>query len=442
MIFALPTHDGPGPNLPVPEINATAYLNLLRGDWLRRLPGLAETLLLVLAGAMAGFGLGRLRPMKAAGVAVLASLLVVIVAAWSAWQLRVWFPWLVVSAVQVPVALGCSVLVRTARWQRDAESGWRVEAESAAEEPQVVSPRQEFVPSAGRLDARPAIPEPVLEPHPPVPDHVLLRCVGNGAYGEVWLARDAIGTHHAVKIVYRGRFPNAAPFEREFKGIQRFTPISRSHQGFVHVLHVGRNDERGYFYYIMELGDDVASGQQIDPRTYAPKNLAKVLEGCINLPVPECVEIMLSLAAALDYLHQQRLIHRDIKPSNIIFMNGQPKLADIGLVTEMESDGQDVSDLGTKGYIAPEGPGTAAADVYSLGKVLYEMSMGRGRDAFPELPTNIFDRADQSELMQLNRIILKACENDPARRYQTAAELRADLLAQWPRAQGVIEGRE
>jgi serine/threonine protein kinase len=192
----------------------------------------------------------------------------------------------------------------------------------------------------------------------------------------------------------------------------------------------------------MELGDDVASGQQVDPRTYAPKNLANVLESSAHLPVPDCVEIMLSLAAALDHLHQQRLIHRDIKPSNIIFVNGRPKLADIGLVTEMESDGQDVSDLGTKGYIAPEGPGTAAADVYSLGKVLYEMSMGRSRDAFPELPTNIFDRADQSVLMQLNRIILKACENDPTRRYQTAAELRADLLAQWPRAQGVVEGRE
>ena len=142
----------------------------------------------------------------------------------------------------------------------------------------------------------------------------------------------------------------------------------------------------------------------------------------------DCVSLTLSLTGALDFLHRQQLIHRDIKPSNIIFVNGVPKLADIGLVTDIGGTGREISSVGTEGYMAPEGPGTAAADIYSLGKVLYEASMGRDRQQFPELPTSLADRTDASVLLRLNAIILKACEENVSRRYQSASELRADLL--------------
>jgi serine/threonine protein kinase len=138
--------------------------------------------------------------------------------------------------------------------------------------------------------------------------------------------------------------------------------------------------------------------------------------------------MILTLAEALEYLHQQNLIHRDIKPSNIIFVNGVPKLADIGLVTDIGASGKKMTYIGTEGYIAPEGPGTAAADIYSLGKVMYEASMGRDRDQFPELPTSVADRPDSAALLRLNSIILKACEELVPKRYQSASELRADLL--------------
>src|SRR5207247_2502610 len=59
---------------------------------------------------------------------------------------------------------------------------------------------------------------------PPIPNHRMLRPIGRGSYGEVWLAQDDIGTHHAVKVVYRRNFATAAPYEREFRGIQKFTP--------------------------------------------------------------------------------------------------------------------------------------------------------------------------------------------------------------------------
>ena len=96
---------------------------------------------------------------------------------------------------------------------------------------------------------------------PSIPDHELIRRIGAGSYGEVWLARSAVGTYRAAKIVYRRSFENDRPFEREFSGIQKFEPISRSHEGLVEVLQIGRNESDGYFYYIMELADDANVGQ-------------------------------------------------------------------------------------------------------------------------------------------------------------------------------------
>jgi len=87
-----------------------------------------------------------------------------------------------------------------------------------------------------------------------------------------------------------------------------------------------------------------------------------------------------------------------------------------------------VTYLGTEGYIAPEGPGTPGADIYSLGKVLYEASMGRDRYQFPDLPTTLIEKADDPGLMAINQIILKACEGDPRQRYQSAGEMHQDLM--------------
>jgi DNA-binding NarL/FixJ family response regulator len=266
-----------------------------------------------------------------------------------------------------------------------------------------------------------------------VPDYSVLRRIGEGSYGEVWLACNAIGIYRAVKIVRRDRFPDAVPYEREFKGMQKFMPISLNHPGMVHLLHVGRNEPAGYFYYIMELGDDRISGQRIDPETYSSRNLAGDLQKRKRFPLRECVSLSLALTETLEYLHQQRLIHRDIKPSNIIFVNGVPKFADIGLVTDLGGEGKDVSSqevtyIGTEGYTPLDEPSSPAADVYSLGKVIYEVGMGRDRRDFPQLPRSIMDQAHIVEFFELNRIILKACEADHRKRYQSAAEMHADFL--------------
>src|SRR5437762_9913039 len=107
-----------------------------------------------------------------------------------------------------------------------------------------------------------AIGTPTLQPSisrsssPNIPDHELLKKIGGGSYGEVWLARNVLGGYRAVKIIYRQAFDHERPFEREFEGIQKFEPISRVHPSQLDILHVGRNERAGYFYYVMELVDD------------------------------------------------------------------------------------------------------------------------------------------------------------------------------------------
>jgi type 1 glutamine amidotransferase len=255
-------------------------------------------------------------------------------------------------------------------------------------------------------------------------DYELLRLIGRGSYGEVWLARDRTGTFRAVKVVFRESFDHDRPYEREYEGIRKFEPVSRSYDSQVQILHVGRQDEHGRFYYIMELADDQHPGRPFDPKTYAPRTIKSELKKRGRYAVEDCLRIGAALTSALENLHQHGLIHRDIKPANIIFVHDAPKLADIGLVTDRDLS---VSYVGTEGYIPPEGPSSAQADIYSLGKVLYEMSTGRDRMDFPELPTDLDDQADREALLELNAVIARACARSPKDRYRSARHMFEDL---------------
>ncbi|HEY5910046.1 MAG TPA: protein kinase [Verrucomicrobiae bacterium] len=300
----------------------------------------------------------------------------------------------------------------------------------------------------------------LARPPPQVPDHELLRLIGHGAYGEVWLARSVVGTLRAVKVVHRHDFEEEHPFDREFKGIQKFEPISRSHPGVVNILQIGRNEAEGYFYYVMELADDAGNPKSEirDPKEtrnpkaeatpestqvrasdfgllsgfglrssdlYTPRTLRSDLKLRGRLPFDECLQIGLSLTSALEHLHQHGLVHRDVKPSNIIFVDGQPKLADIGLVAGVD---EARSFVGTAGFIPPEGPGRPQADLYSLGIVLYVMSTGKRHDAYPEPLSDLDSDPDHQRWLELNAVIHTACHADPRERYQTAGDMHSDLL--------------
>jgi WD40 repeat protein len=274
-----------------------------------------------------------------------------------------------------------------------------------------------------------------------VPDHELLRCIGRGAYGEVWLSRNVFGAYRAVKVVYRASFDSDRPYQREFAGIQRVEPISRAHEGHVPILQAGRNDAAGYFYYVMELADDAGAepdathpdcaSDRLNPElasrieSYVPRTLKEDLNRRGQLAFEECLRLGLALSSGLDYLHKHGLVHRDIKPSNIIYLNDAPKLTDIGLVTLADAT---CSVVGTEGYLPPEGPGSAQGDLFSLGKVLYETLTGMDRRNFPELPPQWPPLGEADRLLEINAIVLKACKRDPRERYQSASQLHADLL--------------
>jgi serine/threonine protein kinase/Tfp pilus assembly protein PilF len=289
-------------------------------------------------------------------------------------------------------------------------------------------------------------PVPSL-PHgiPQIPDLELLARIGSGGYGEVWLGRTALGTFRAVKIVRRAEFDDERPYDREFAGIRKFEPISRSHEGFVDLLQVGRNDTEGWFYYVMELADDgsesrlPAAGTAPGPenraaagaerlkaelQTYIPRTLAAEVRLRGALPQHECLRIALSLTRALAELHRHGLVHRDIKPTNIIFVGGVSKLADIGLVASA-NDAR--SFVGTEGFIPPEGPGTAQADIYGLGIVFYVMSTGKSHRDFPEPPADLATRPDREQWLELQAIIHRACQNDPCQRYGNSEAMLAEL---------------
>ncbi|MEP6671965.1 MAG: bifunctional serine/threonine-protein kinase/formylglycine-generating enzyme family protein [Chthoniobacter sp.] len=259
---------------------------------------------------------------------------------------------------------------------------------------------------------------------PHVPNHEMVRSIGRGSYGEIWLARSLTGTWRAVKIVDRRTFESDKAFQREFEGMAKFEPISREDAGFVDILHVGRDPGDNFFYYVMELADDHLGCASIDPVSYVPKTIKTELSRRSRLLADECITIGLSLTKALGALHRQGLVHRDIKPANIIFVGGVPKIADIGLVA---ASGQD-SYVGTEGYVPPEGPGSPQADIYSLGKVLYELAMGKDRMDFPAVNTDIAELPDKAMLLRLNEVLLRACDHDCGERYANAEEMHDDLL--------------
>jgi serine/threonine protein kinase len=256
-----------------------------------------------------------------------------------------------------------------------------------------------------------------------IPDHELIRLIGRGNFSEVWLAKSTVGAYRAIKITYEGAFRHKRPFEREFNGVQKFEPMSRMHEGLMDILQVGRNEAAGYFYCVMELADDVTSGRTIDPANYVPRTLARTIADRTRLPVSDCQRVGIAIASALDFLHRRGLVHRDVKPSNIIFVKGDPKLGDVGLVTDI-SDAK--SYVGTEGYIPPEGPGTAQSDIYSLGKVLYEASTGNDRHDYPDLPAEL-EGPGLNDLLILQQVVSKACHKDSVRRYKSARNMAADL---------------
>lgn len=384
------------------EILATEFLNLVNREWLRRPAGWLEVVVFIVTGTLMVLALQRVRPLRAVGIAMASSLGVVIAGVSLTHFTNYWFPYLIMAGAQIPVALACKLV-----------TAWR---------PEPVT-RTVYVPDKRAVAGEANVPDyEIFEPP-----------FGEGAFGKVWLARNAIGQWQAFKSIYLAKFNNnPGPYEREFNGIKRYKPISDKHPGLLRVDFVSRKKSEGYFYYVMELADSLTPGWEEKPALYKPRDLAAVRAQAPNrrLPIRECMAIGITIAEALEFLHSQKLTHRDIKPSNILFVNGRPKLGDVGLVTDVKADNPENTAIGTIGYMAPppEPLGTVQADVYALGMVLYVISTGRDPKLFPELSATLVEETEHVQFLRWNQIILKACNPDRAQRYHTAADLRNALL--------------
>ena len=367
------------------EIMATTFLNLMNGDWLRRPPAWMEAALIIFAGALIGGGLCRLKPIISLLVAIGIFLVMMLTFVTWSYYTNYWFPWLVIAGGQVPCALA-----------------WA------------------WVSQARRVTLF----------HERFPGYTIVQGpFGEGSYGKVWLVRNATGQLQALKEIQRAKFKDPSPYEREFKGIKSYKPLSSDRPGLLHIDHVNANESEGYFYYVMELGDALNIGWEQRGETYIPCDLASFCtqKDGKRLPARECLHIGIVLLDALDFLHKHGLVHRDIKPSNVIFVNGQPKLADVGLVREVSPE---PTYVGTEFYMPPppESPGTKSADIYAMGKLLYVISTGKQAKSFSELSTTL---AGKPEFMRLDEIICQACQPAADQRYADAAAMLAALrLAQ------------
>ena len=378
------------------EIMMTSFLNLMNNDWLRRPAFWVEAVVLIIIGTVLGGGLCRMRPLMACIFAAIIALALALGAVSWSYFTNYWFPWLTIAGGQVPCALAWALVM--------AKPRVRVAGLKAA----------------------------AVEELPDAPGYELVNPpFGEGAYGKVWLARNAAGQWQALKAVYLANFDNNPdPYEREFNGVSRYKPISDKHPGLLRVDFVSEKGAE-YFYYVMELGDPLEPGWECEPSTYKPRDLVNERAHAPGrrLPVRECLQIGLELTDALDFLHRQGLTHRDIKPQNVIFVNGRPKLADLGLIAEIRPPDQERTSVGTPGYMPPlpERPGSPQADIYALGMVLYVLSTGRNAAFFPEIATTLVENKDPVEFFPLNTIVLKACQPDLPQRYASAVEMHQAL---------------
>ena len=257
-------------------------------------------------------------------------------------------------------------------------------------------------------------------------DYRLIKAIGSGACGEVFQAEHTITRRvEAIKLLAR----RATGTEDEEQSILREIEIQASlqHPNIAAVHNAFRVPEG--LALVMELIEG--------------EPLSAILDRD-GVPLCDGTRYVLVTLDALAYAHERRVVHRDVKPANIVITpRGSVKLTDFGLARSLD-DGQAANSgipAGSPFYMAPEqivgNPADARSDCYSVGVILYELATGRRpfqgdtafdvmlqhREAVPAPPLSLNPQLGE----ELNAVILKALEKDPARRFQSAAEFRRTL---------------
>ena len=231
-----------------------------------------------------------------------------------------------------------------------------------------------------------------------IKDVALSQKIGEGAFGEVWLAEDLAGQHQAAKIISI-QAASKLLSDKEWKGLQHYTEISRAHEELLTIYRLGRESE--FFYYLMELEDPVVDDWNSRAQgDYQPKTLKWLIANQGRLERETCLSYAISLAKALGFFHQNGLIHRDIKPSNIVIVDGKPKLA-----TSLA--------------------GTTKA---TFMVIFFQMLTGEPITSFPKWPVQEGQSMPMEDwTLEFNAIISKCTSPLPAERYASVDQLLDDL---------------
>lgn len=261
----------------------------------------------------------------------------------------------------------------------------------------------------------------------------ILREIGRGSMGVVYAAFDPyVGRPVAVKVAMADALKDGeagARFRKMFFNEAHTAGMLR-HPNILDIFDAGIDGDKCYIVMeLIENGDTLRSYCRSD-------NL---------LPLHQIAEIMFCCAKALDYAHRQGVIHRDIKPSNILLTSAmEVKIADFSIAHINRADLSQTMPMGFVGsprYMSPEqiqeDTITGQTDLFSLGIIGYEMLTGRhpfGGETFSNLIHRIINE-DPTPLSQfrpdlppvLERIIYRALEKMPERRYRTGMDLASDL---------------
>lgn|GEM_PF-3528414 len=255
-----------------------------------------------------------------------------------------------------------------------------------------------------------------------VPDYDLLRRIGKGGFGEVWLGRHRLhGEYVAVKLVPKQRLV-------ELEGVRSYKQQAKQHSNLVPIEHVGETDT--CYYYVMPLADDVKGAAALrSPDHYEPKTLQWCLDNLPPMSPEQVYELAQQLLDAITDLHDVGLMHADVKPANVMQLADRWKLGDLGLMTRSE---QQSMGRGTVAFWPPEGTTGPTADLYALGKTLYLAITHQSLQSFDAFVAGTLPvLGNPTVINHLRKIIHRACHPELDQRIQTAREF-GELLNATP----------